>query len=141
MNTGIIEMKKCKECGGLFPKTIDYFHKRTAPTGRKVFESYCKECGRLRRRQWCWKKKAKLVKVIEKPVRETSRQAFSIESLKGNVHRCVRCDGVLEERDMKYEPGISGEILGKYIYYNCPFCGQDYYPEEKGVCECVGSGT
>ena len=71
--------------------------------------------------------------------RKNLKPAFTANSLNGS-HRCIRCDNPIEKRDMKYEPEVSREILGAYTYYNCPFCGQDYYPEEKGVCEFVESG-
>jgi hypothetical protein len=63
---------------------------------------------------------------------------FTVETIKND--RCVRCGGVLELRDMKYEPDLS-DALGSIFYLNCVFCGQDYYANEKGVCELVRSGA
>jgi len=134
MNTKAIKMKRCIDCKELFPKTKEYFTPIITPYGTRIFQSYCRVCANLKRKEAYHKKRSEFSLDLKK-----SRPAFTVNSLKNN--RCARCNNPLEKRDLKYEPEASGEILGQYIYYNCPFCGQDYYPEEKGACELVGSGT
>jgi hypothetical protein len=146
MNTDTIRTKKCTECGKEFPRTKEYFSPIISPHGTVWFAGCCKECARVRIKRY--RLKAKLVRLVDVKKsysKETDsgilQQAFSVESLCGN-NKCIRCNNPLEERDMKYEPDLGGEILGSYIYLHCWMCGQDYYRLDKeGVCECVGSGT
>jgi len=147
MNTEVIKMKQCRDCKEFFPRAKEYFGVRVTPYGNRYFQSYCRKCAGLRSKKAYRERKGAGVALIVKsyskkidPNLKNSKPAFTVNSLNGS-HRCIRCDNPLEKRDMRYEPELSGEILGAYIYYNCPFCGQDYYPEEKGACELVGSGT
>jgi len=148
MNTEVIKMKQCRDCEEFFPRAKEYFSVIVTPYGTRIFQSYCRECGKLRSKKQYRKRRNKFgaaftgrdySKKIDLNL-ENLKPAFTVNSLNSSC-RCARCNNPLEKRNMKYEPELSGEILGAYIYYNCPFCGQDYYPEEKGSCELVGSGT
>ena len=129
-----VNVKKCKTCGKEFPLTgTHFFRRQSLICAKKYWDSDCKKCVRTKRNQQYADRKSSALKDLQNtqktPEKRTSKitiQNFPVESLKGN--RCLRCGGFLELRNLKYDfSELPVMFEGDCSYYNCVFCGQDYY--------------
>lgn len=54
-----------------------------------------------------------------------TKHKTNISTLRPVNGKCARCQSILEKRNLKYDSERSE--ISNYVYFNCVFCGQDYY--------------